>query len=107
MSPRCAIGFNIGGFTRILYIRIMIGVMHAMEAYVRNPKFMSNKTHLPIFFTFLILLLGEHFLGAWGLIVGVPIFIFLLDILEVPLEPGGKGSKTKKGEPPVMPPKVQ
>ncbi|GJM80200.1 hypothetical protein HMSSN139_26960 [Paenibacillus sp. HMSSN-139] len=46
---------------------------------------MSNKTHLPIFFTFLILLVSEHFLGVWGLIVGVPIFIFLLDIVEVPV----------------------
>ncbi|MNJ04967.1 hypothetical protein D3C73_1659820 [compost metagenome] len=46
---------------------------------------MSNKTHLPIFFTFLILLVSEHFLGIWGLIVGVPIFIFMLDIVEVPV----------------------
>jgi len=51
-----------------------------------NPKFMSNKTHLPIFYTFLILLVSEHFFGVWGLIVGVPVFMFLLDVLEVPVE---------------------
>lgn len=110
LVPLCAIAFNIGGFKMILYILIMIVVLHAFEAYILNPKFMSNKTHLPIFFTFLILLLGEHFLGAWGLIVGVPIFIFLLDILEVPLEPGAKaspGTPAKKNEPPAMPPTVQ
>ncbi|NGZ75762.1 AI-2E family transporter [Saccharibacillus alkalitolerans] len=107
LIPLCAIAFNIGGLQMILYILIMIVVLHAFEAYILNPKFMSNKTHLPIFFTFLILLLGEHFLGAWGLIVGVPIFIFLLDILEVPLEPGGKASLKKKDEPPAMPPNIQ
>jgi predicted PurR-regulated permease PerM len=47
---------------------------------------MSNKTHLPIFYTFLILLISEHFFGVWGLIVGVPVFMFLLDVLEVPVE---------------------
>ncbi|GGN91679.1 AI-2E family transporter [Saccharibacillus kuerlensis] len=107
LIPLCAIAFNIGGLQMILYVLIMIVVLHAFEAYILNPKFMSNKTHLPIFFTFLILLLGEHFLGVWGLIVGVPIFIFLLDILEVPLEPEGKTSKLKKNEPPAMPPRIQ
>ncbi|MDO3408917.1 AI-2E family transporter [Saccharibacillus sp. CPCC 101409] len=107
LVPLCAIAFNIGGAKMIIYILIMIVVLHAIESYILNPKFMSNKTHLPIFFTFLILMLGEHFFGVWGLIVGVPIFIFLLDILEVPVAPGGKTAKTKKDEPPIMPPSVQ
>ena len=44
---------------------------------------MSSKTELPIFYTFLVLLVAEHFLGTWGLIVGVPIFTFLLDVIDV------------------------
>ncbi|MRS07794.1 AI-2E family transporter, partial [Bacillus anthracis] len=48
-----------------------------------NPKFMSAKTNLPIFYTFMILIFSEHFLGIWGLIIGIPIFIFLLDVLDV------------------------
>jgi predicted PurR-regulated permease PerM len=44
---------------------------------------MSSQTDLPIFYTFIILLVSEHFWGTWGLIVGVPIFTFLLDILGV------------------------
>lgn len=58
-------------------------IIHAIEAYVLNPKFMSSKTELPIFYTFLVLLVAEHFLGTWGLIVGVPIFTFLLDVIDV------------------------
>jgi len=55
---------------------------------------MSSKTDLPVFFTFIVLIFSEHFFGVWGLIVGIPIFIFLLDLLEV------KSDKTrlKKGE---------
>lgn len=86
LIPLCAIAFKIGGFIKIVYVLVMIAVVHAVETYFLNPKFMSNKTHLPIFYTFLILLLSEHFLGVWGLIVGVPIFMFLLDILEVPVD---------------------
>ncbi|EAK9825376.1 AI-2E family transporter, partial [Listeria monocytogenes] len=26
---------------------------------------------------------SETFFGVWGLIVGIPVFVFLLDILEV------------------------
>ena len=44
---------------------------------------MSSRTKLPIFYTFVILLVSEKFLGVWGLIVGIPIFNFFLEILEV------------------------
>lgn len=27
--------------------------------------------------------LSEHFLGVWGLIIGIPLFMFMLDILGV------------------------
>ncbi|MED4955695.1 AI-2E family transporter [Paenibacillus macerans] len=85
LVPLCAIAFKIGGVGKIIYVLVMVAVVHAVETYFLNPKFMSNKTHLPIFYTFMILLVSEHFLGVWGLIVGVPIFMFLLDIMEVPV----------------------
>ncbi|HEM1968151.1 TPA: AI-2E family transporter, partial [Listeria monocytogenes] len=44
---------------------------------------MSSKTNLPVFYTFIILIFSETFFGVWGLIVGIPVFVFLLDILEV------------------------
>jgi predicted PurR-regulated permease PerM len=85
LIPLCAIAFKIGGVIKIIYVLVMIAVVHAVETYFLNPKFMSNKTHMPIFYTFLVLLVSEHFFGVWGLIVGVPIFMFLLDILDVPV----------------------
>ena len=75
--------YSVGGIRYVIYILIVIMIIHAIEAYILNPKFMSSKTELPIFYTFVVLLAGEHFLGTWGLIVGVPIFTFLLDILGV------------------------
>ena len=84
LIPLCTIAYNIGGGMHVLYVIILIAAIHALESYVLNPKFMSAKTHLPTFFTFLVLVFGEHFLGIWGLILGIPIFIFVLNMLEVP-----------------------
>ncbi len=81
--PLSLVAYSVGGLRDVVYIIIMVIVIHAIEAYVLNPKFMSSQTDLPIFYTFVVLLVSEHFWGTWGLIVGVPIFTFLLDILGV------------------------
>lgn len=83
LVPLSLVGYQAGGIRDVIYILIMILVIHALEAYVLNPKFMSSRTELPIFYTFVVLLVAEHLWGTWGLIVGVPIFTFLLDIFGV------------------------
>ncbi|KRO27848.1 transport protein [Lactiplantibacillus fabifermentans DSM 21115] len=81
--PLSLIAYSVGGFRYVVYMLIMIAVVHTLEAYVLNPKFMSSRTELPIFYTFVVLLVGERLFGVWGLIVGVPIFNFILDIIGV------------------------
>lgn len=83
LVPLCLIGFNIGGISKVIGVIIMILVIHALETYILNPKLMSQKTKLPVAFVFIILILGEHYLGVWGLLIGVPIFIFLLKATNV------------------------
>lgn len=83
LVPLCMIAYNIGSITYVVYILIIVAVIHALESYVLNPKFMSQKTNLPIFYTFMVLIFSEHFLGVWGLIIGIPVFMFLLDVLDV------------------------
>lgn len=83
LVPLCIIAFSIGGIIKVLYVLIMIAVVHAIEAYILNPKLMSSKTNLPVFYTFIVLIFGEHFFGVWGLILGIPIFVFILDVLGV------------------------
>ena len=86
LVPLCMIAYNIGGITTVLAVLVMIAIIHALEAYILNPKFMSVKTNLPTFVTLAVLLVSEHFLGVWGLIIGIPIFIFVVDMLEIPEE---------------------
>lgn len=83
LIPLSLIAFTIGGFLTVLYLLIAIMVIHAIEAYILNPKLMSSKTNLPVFYTFIVLIFSQQFFGVWGLIIGIPVFVFLLDILDV------------------------
>jgi predicted PurR-regulated permease PerM len=81
--PLSVIAFNVGGLTKVYEVIAMVVLIHAIEAYILNPKLMSNRTRLPVSFVFIILLVGEKYLGVWGLLIGVPIFIFILTLFGV------------------------
>ncbi|MFB8733325.1 AI-2E family transporter [Bacillus sp. SL00103] len=71
------------GAAYVLYIVLVIVIIHAIEAYFLNSEAHVSKNRTPIFFTFIVLIFSEHYIGIWGLIIGIPIFVFILDILEV------------------------
>ncbi|MFD1954982.1 AI-2E family transporter [Paenibacillus thailandensis] len=81
--PIGIIGYQIGGFPMVFWVVVMILVIHALETYFLNPRLYSHKTKLPMFYTFFILIFAQHYMGIWGLIIGIPIFMFLLDVLQV------------------------
>lgn len=83
LVPLTIIAFTIGGFLKVVYVLVAIMIIHAIEAYILNPKLMSSKTDLPVFYTFVVLIFSQHFFGVWGLIIGIPVFVFLLDVLDV------------------------
>lgn len=83
LVPLAIIAFNIGGAIKIVEVIVMIVVLHSLETYVLNPKLMSARTKIPVFLVFLILLVSEHYIGVWGLLFGIPLFMFFLDILDI------------------------
>ncbi|AGF59360.1 AI-2E family transporter [Clostridium saccharoperbutylacetonicum] len=93
LVPLSIVAFNNGGLIQVVYVLVMIALLHAFEAYILNPKLMSSKTKLPIFYTLSILLVSEHLGGVLGLVIGIPVFMFILDIIEVPY-----GNKNKESE---------
>ena len=105
LIPLTIIAFNLGGILKVAEVVLMILGIHAFEAYVLNPKLMSSRTNLPICFIFIILLVAEHYMGGWGLLIGTPIFIFLMSVLEVnyvevkpPKKPKKKPEATAPGK---------
>ncbi|MDR0356927.1 MAG: AI-2E family transporter [Clostridiales Family XIII bacterium] len=93
LVPLSVIAFNTGGFIKVVQILVMVLVIHAVEAYILNPKLMANRTSLPISFVFIILLVSEKYLHVWGLLIGVPLFIFLMSIFDVDYEDVCKPTK--------------
>ena len=83
LIPLVIIAFTIGGITKVIYVLVILAVLHILESYILKPKLMSMSVHLPIFFIFVILIFSEHYMGAWGLIIGIPLFVFLLDIMHI------------------------
>lgn len=88
LVPLSLIAFKINGPIEVLYVLIMVLIIHSVETYFLNPKLMSSKTHIPIFFTFVILLVSEEFMGTWGLLLGIPLFMFILDVFSVNIAEG-------------------
>lgn len=83
--PLGIIAYGIGGLIKVLYVIIMLLVLHAIESYFLNPKFMSDKTKLPVFVVFSVLIISEHFFKVWGLLLGIPVFVFILNMFNVRL----------------------
>lgn len=96
LIPLSIIAFNMGGIIKVVYVLVMVAVLHGLESYVLNPKFMADKTELPVFMIFLILVVSEYLMGTWGLLIGIPLFIFILDLLNINVSEPTKKIKNKK-----------
>ncbi|TYC50194.1 AI-2E family transporter [Weissella muntiaci] len=81
--PLSMMAFVTGGIWMFIEVIILIVIIHSFESYFLHPRLMAGRTHLPIFVTFVTLIVMERLLGAWGLIVGVPIVSFFLDVFGV------------------------
>ncbi|AKN33209.1 membrane protein [Clostridium carboxidivorans P7] len=85
LIPLSIIAFNIGGMIKVIYVISMIVLLYAVENYVLTPQFMSSKTKIPVFFVFIVLIISQHFMGMWGLLVGIPLFMFILHMVGINL----------------------
>ena len=83
LVPLCIIAFNVGGLMKVIVVLIMIAVIHCIEAYFLNPKLMSRRTSLPVSLVFVVLIISQRYLGAWGMLIGVPLFIYILNVLNI------------------------
>jgi predicted PurR-regulated permease PerM len=96
LIPLSIVAYKVGGLIEIVYVLIMIAILHALESYVLNPKLMSAKTKLPVFITFAVLIISEHFMGIWGLLIGLPLFMFMMKIIGIDEGDIGKVIKRPK-----------
>jgi predicted PurR-regulated permease PerM len=83
-----------GSLMTVFAVVVSIAIIHAIEGIVLSPRIIGKIGHLHPVLVIVILLVGEHFFGMWGLVLGVPVAIYLLRIviLRAPIpgiyEPG-------------------
>lgn len=67
------------GFMKLgLVLALVVGI-HFVEAYGLNPAIYSAHLKLHPLLVLSVLVVAEHSLGVWGLLLAVPLTVFLLD----------------------------
>lgn len=67
------------GFTKLALVLLMITGVHFVEAYGLNPAIYSAHLKLHPLLVLAVLVVAEHSLGVWGLLLAVPLTVFTLD----------------------------
>lgn len=67
------------GFTRLFLVILMVAGVHFVEAYALNPAIYAAHLKLHPLMVLAVLVIAEHSLGIWGLLLAVPLTVFALD----------------------------
>lgn len=76
--PAALLAFKAGGLPMVGGLAVMILIVHAIEAYALNPLIYGRHMRLHPVAVLIVLLVGEHLFGVWGLLLAVPISAFVL-----------------------------
>lgn len=75
-----------GGLALPMWAIVMVMIIHAIEAYVLNPFIYGRHLKLNPVLVLLILFVGHHAFGVWGMVLGVPVaYYFIHDVFGVPV----------------------
>jgi predicted PurR-regulated permease PerM len=75
--PAALFAFKTGGITLVLWLIVMVLLVHAVEAYLLNPIIYGRHMKMHPVAILVILMVGEHLFGIWGLLLGVPMAAFV------------------------------
>lgn len=67
------------GFFKLALVILMVAGVHFIEAYALNPAIYSASLKLHPLMVLTVLVVAEHSLGVWGLLLAVPATVFALD----------------------------
>ena len=65
----------------------VIVVVHLLEAYVFNPRVYAARFHLNPVIVLIILLVAHELFGVWGMLLGIPVTHYVLNIAQMPSYP--------------------
>jgi predicted PurR-regulated permease PerM len=83
--PICLVGLTDpdGGLMTCIWLMVFITGIHFVEAYILNPRIMGAKLKVNPVLILVILVVGHHALGVWGLLLGLPLcFYFFKHVIK-------------------------
>jgi predicted PurR-regulated permease PerM len=97
-TPIVLVALNAGGPALSLAAIALVIVIHAIEAYLLNPIIYGKHLKLNPVLTLIILYVGYHAFGLWGMLLGVPVARYAVhDVLGVPFrERVGLGGRVER-----------
>ncbi|MDL2269575.1 AI-2E family transporter [Desulfosarcina sp. OttesenSCG-928-G17] len=75
--PIFLMAVNTGGIQLGLWAIAMIVGVHLVEAYILNPRIFSAVIHINPVFVLIILYVAHSLIGMWGMLLGVPISVYV------------------------------
>ena len=85
-TPIVLVALNAGGLNLAILCVVMVVVVHAVEAYLLNPLIYGKHLKLNPVLVLIILFIGHHAFGVWGMLLGVPVaHYFIHDVFGVPI----------------------
>lgn len=84
--PIVLVALNSGGLSKAVVAIVLVMVIHAVEAYFLNPLIYGKHLKLNPVLVLIILFVGHHAFGVWGMLLGVPVaYYFIHDVFGVPV----------------------
>ncbi len=82
--PILLMAVNSGGVELGLWAILMIITIHLIETYVLNPRIVSSVMHINPVMTLIILYIAHSIIGMWGMLLGVPIAVYIYRKIGIP-----------------------
>lgn len=105
-TPAVLVALNAAGLDKGGAVIVMVVVIHLIEAYVLNPLIYGHHLKLNPVIVLIILFVGHHFFGLWGMLLGVPVsYYFIHYVFAVPMgDPLAEATPSQETETGTGPP---
>jgi predicted PurR-regulated permease PerM len=69
-----------GSLTLALYALLGVAAIHTIETTILSPRIVGKVLHLHPVLVIAVLVIGEQLFGVWGLLLGVPVAVYLIQV---------------------------
>ena len=85
--PICMTALTASGWTLMLWAVLLIVIIHAIEAYVLNPRIYGAYLRINPVLVLAVLVIGHHMFGVWGMILGIPVLNYVIQTIRSKNQP--------------------